>query len=116
MFVLYELTNVSIVVTRWFGGTNLLVVGLMRAYGGAAGRALDRAPRKTVVVTRRVAIEYPYECSGPIEGLLHEYGFEPLASEYGATVQIKLDVPERDVDAFQAELTERTAGRARVDS
>jgi putative IMPACT (imprinted ancient) family translation regulator len=35
--------NTAVVVTRYFGGTKLGIGGLVRAYGGATGDALDRA-------------------------------------------------------------------------
>ena len=62
----HGLTNVAVVVTRWFGGTKLGVGGLMRAYGGAAGQTLDRTPQRTVIVKRRITVEHPYECSGAV--------------------------------------------------
>jgi uncharacterized YigZ family protein len=36
-----DLVDTAVVVSRWFGGTKLGVGGLVRAYGGAAGEALD---------------------------------------------------------------------------
>ncbi len=41
------------VVVRWYGGTNLGVGGLVRAYGGALARALEGAP---VVRCERAAV------------------------------------------------------------
>ena len=40
------LHDVAAVVVRWYGGTNLGVGGLVRAYGGALARALDGAPTR----------------------------------------------------------------------
>ncbi len=110
----HELAGVAVVVTRWFGGTKLGVGGLMRAYGGAAGQTLDRAQRKTVIITRRVEVEHPYDCTGPIESVLAAHGLEAAGAEYGESVRFTLDVPVRDYDAFVRELVDRTAGRATV--
>ena len=66
----HDVVDVSVIVVRWFGGTKLGVGGLMRAYGGAAGRALDQAPIHTILVTSRVELHHPYECSGAIQGML----------------------------------------------
>ena len=110
----HNVTDTTVVVTRWFGGTKLGVGGLMRAYGGATGRTLDRAPLRTVVVTRRIAIELPYECTGPVEGILVARGLKTVTAEYGALVRIVVDVPERDVETFSRELLDRTAGRASI--
>lgn len=111
----HGLTNVAAVVTRWFGGTKLGVGGLMRAYGGAAGHALDRAERKILIIKRRLAIEHPYDCSGAVQGLLAAHGLEPASADYGATVRLVLDVPERELEEFITALRDRTAGRAEIE-
>lgn len=108
----HDLTNAAVVVTRWFGGTKLGVGGLMRAYGGAAGQTLDRARITTVVITRRVTLDHPYVCSGAVQGLLAAHDLTPVSARYDAEVTLVLDVPERDLDAFARELSDRTAGRA----
>lgn len=110
----HELTNVCCVVTRYFGGTKLGVGGLMRAYGGAAGKACDRAELVQVIITSQLQIEHPYALSGPVQGLLSAYSLEPLKATYGETVKFTLHVPIVHCDAFLTELRDRTADRARV--
>jgi uncharacterized YigZ family protein len=110
----HGLTNTAVVVTRWYGGVKLGVGGLMRAYGGATGQALDRVARRTVVVTRRVALEYPYDCSGAVEGFLAAHRLAPLSSDYGASVRLVFELPEREVESLARELRDRTADRARM--
>ena len=108
----HRLTDVVVVVTRWFGGTKLGVGGLMRAYGGAAGQALDRARRRTVVVTVPIEVRHPYECSGAVQGLLSLRGVATRSADYEETVRLVLDVPRRALDDFALELADRSAGRA----
>jgi uncharacterized YigZ family protein len=108
----HGVTNAAVVVTRWFGGTKLGVGGLVRAYGGAAGKTLDRAELVPLVVLRRVEVAYPYECSGAVDALLAARGLAPVESDYGASVRLVLEVPEEELDAFLRELSDRTAGRA----
>ena len=69
----HDLTDTVVVVTRYFGGTKLGVGGLVRAYGGAAGQALDRAEILITEITRTLHIEYPYECTGAVEALFARY-------------------------------------------
>lgn len=111
----HEMTGIVVVVTRFFGGTKLGVGGLVRAYGGAAGAALDRADVRVVPVTRTVVVEYPYDCSGEVQGLLAAAALAPVSSDYGESVRLVLRVPVASVDEFLGELAERTAGRARVE-
>jgi uncharacterized YigZ family protein len=110
-----ELADVVVVVTRWFGGTKLGVGGLVRAYGTAAGQALDLAPVLHVTLERRFRCSFPYECTGPVEGLLAEYGVEPGQSEYGVEVSHQLSIPLRLCAEFLREFTERTSGRGRAE-
>jgi uncharacterized YigZ family protein len=110
-----ELSNVAVVVVRWFGGTKLGVGGLVRAYGAAAAEALDGAPQETVVLRRSFTFRHPYELSGPIQGLMNEYQFAPLRAEYGEAVQFDLEIPLPLCERFQADFIERTAGRGEIE-
>jgi len=108
----HGLTQVVVVVTRWFGGTKLGVGGLVRAYGGAAGRALDRAPVVTVVVTRRLEVEFPYEATSGVQSWLAAGSLAPVTTAYGERVRMGFDVPESRWDEVRRELLDATAGRA----
>jgi len=111
----HELSDAVVVVTRWFGGTKLGVGGLMRAYGGAAGHALDRVERRVVVIRRELSITYPYECSGAVEGLLAAHRLTPTASEYTEHVRQELAIPVRELEAFLGELRDRCSGRVDIE-
>jgi uncharacterized YigZ family protein len=111
----HDLTGLIIVVSRWFGGTKLGVGGLMRAYGGTAGEAMDRCEIKEVRVQVARRLTYPYECSGPIEGLLKSCEVETTSADYGADVRLDVVLPKDRYAEFAVEVTERTAGRARLE-
>lgn len=110
----HRVTNTAVVVSRWFGGTKLGVGGLVRAYGGAAGKALDRTPLRPVVALRRLEIAHPWECAGAVQALVAARGLTVVASDYGESVRLALDVPERELAEVERELADRTAGRAAV--
>ena len=110
----HDLTQLVVVVTRWFGGTKLGVGGLMRAYGGAAGQALDRANLRTVVITKRLIVNHPYECSGAVSALFAARSIVPLSAAYDAEVCLELELPERDLETFTRELRDCTSARASV--
>ncbi|MEN8152373.1 MAG: YigZ family protein [Planctomycetota bacterium] len=107
-----DLTRTAVVVSRIFGGTKLGVGGLVRAYGGAAAEALERAGIVTCILTAAVTIEHAYEHSGPIQGLLHRRRLTPRDAEYGEKTRFVVDVPVDDVDGFLREVGDATAGRA----
>lgn len=109
-----ELVNVCVIVVRWFGGTKLGVGGLVRAYGQAAAEAMDGAPLEVVTLCRHFTFHHSYELSGPIQGLLNEFKYQPQDAAYGAEVQFDLQIPLARCEAFLAAFTERTAARGRV--
>jgi uncharacterized YigZ family protein len=111
----HGLTNTAVVVTRWYGGTKLGTGGLVRAYGGATGQALDRAERQRLVQMTRLRVEHPYECSGAVTGLLGAWRLEPLEADYGSAVRLVLEIPEERREELTRELTDRTAGRVAID-
>jgi uncharacterized YigZ family protein len=111
----HDVTELVVVVTRYFGGTKLGVGGLMRAYGGAAAAALERASIAQVIVTERVVVTHEYELSSPVQGVLARAGIVPVESEYGEEVKIVLEVPITRADAVVRDITEATAARARIE-
>ncbi|MDF1797754.1 MAG: YigZ family protein [Planctomycetota bacterium] len=110
----HGVTGLACVVTRWFGGTKLGVGGLIRAYGGAAGQALDRAELREVRVRRHLVLEFPYEASGAIDSVARACEAEAAHADYGEGVRTTFVVPLDRLEEFEREVVERTAGRARV--
>lgn len=106
-----DLVHVIVVVTRYFGGTKLGTGGLIRAYGAAAAAVLEDSEIVETIVKRRLALTFDYELSGTIKGILSAHDLTPTSSDYGATVHIEVALPVEDVEAFVADVTERTAGR-----
>ena len=88
------LTDVLATVVRYFGGTKLGVGGLVRAYGGAAGAVLDRGEKRVVVLTERVRVEHPYDCSRAVDAVLAAHKLEPVDRAYEETVRLELEVPQ----------------------
>ena len=107
-------TDTVVVVTRYFGGTKLGVGGLVRAYGGAAAEALQRAERVNVEITVTAELTFPYECTAAVESWLHSSCVVPSASSYEDTVCLRVELPVTQSDTLLAELRERTGGRVRV--
>jgi uncharacterized YigZ family protein len=108
-------TNLIVVVTRYFGGTKLGVGGLVRAYGGACREALNVAEIIEVRLTRRVSVEFDYALSSAVQAVVAAVGFEPVKSNYGERVTIGFDVPEGQVESFVSELRERCAGQIAIE-
>lgn len=108
------LSDVAVIVTRYFGGTKLGTGGLGRAYGAAADLALERIPVRTVVQGRRVLLTYSYADTGAVARLVESNGATRLEERYGDVAELEVALPAVRVEALRAEIEEATAGRAEL--
>lgn len=103
------LTDVIVVVTRYFGGILLGAGGLVRAYAHAAKLAVDAAQRKVMSPAVLVEMQMDYNQYGRINNVLSKYTAIVQDTAFTDMVTMRILFIERDVDAFRSELTEMTA-------
>ena len=103
------LTDVIVVVTRYFGGILLGAGGLVRAYAHAAKLAVDAAQRKVMSPAVLVEMQMDYNQYGRINNVLSKYTAIVQDTTFTDMVTMRILFIERDVDAFRSELTEMTA-------
>ncbi len=106
-----SLSDVAVVVTRYYGGTKLGTGGLVRAYGRCAAETLERVELLRSRTTTEALLRFDYELAGVIKGVLAAHGLTAGEVDYGARVEMRVAVPDEEVARFTAELRERTAGR-----
>ena len=68
----FSLTNVLVIVVRYFGGTKLGVSGLINAYKTSTKNALEEATKVTRKVTKDVTLKFPYQSTNEVMKLLAE--------------------------------------------
>jgi len=107
-----ELTDVVVVVTRYFGGTLLGAGGLVRAYGAAAAQALDAMRVDTRSLMVPVEVELDYAVAEQAKLRVEQHGWKVLAAEYAAQVSLRLGVPAAQVTDLEALLADVSAGHA----
>lgn len=106
------LTNVAVVVTRYFGGTLLGTGGLVRAYTQAVQEGLAACKTATMRYGVSIRIETDYTDLGKIQHLLGNKEIPIVSSEYTDKVVLVVQLPKEDADGLIKELTEATAARA----
>lgn len=88
-----EIGNVGAVVSRYFGGTKLGVGGLMRAYRGAVGAALQSAELNPFVPLVRVEIRCDFAGESRLRYLAGRHGGACGNADYSDRVRIGLELP-----------------------
>jgi uncharacterized YigZ family protein len=106
-----RLTDVVVVVTRYYGGTKLGKGGLVRAYAEAAAAVLDSATVIEVAITRPLAIRFDYQLTGAVMAALAAYRLAPAEASYGEETTLLLAVPDDEVDDLRRRLLDATTGR-----
>ncbi|QQS50609.1 MAG: YigZ family protein [Bacteroidota bacterium] len=91
-FISRNLSDLMVVVVRYFGGTLLGTGGLINAYKMATSECLDAAEIVPRFVKRTFRVEFPYELSGPVLKLVKEEGIEIIRQDFSQICQLTLNV------------------------
>jgi uncharacterized YigZ family protein len=96
-----QVTNVVIVVTRYFGGKKLGVRGLIDAYGGVAKDAIKAAGIVTRIVTKTFQLECDYPVLNSVMYHLNKYEAKIVESEYRERIKLLISVRARTYEEFK---------------
>lgn len=112
MLMRREMRYVAAVVTRYYGGVKLGAGGLIRAYGGVVGEALDELGTITRQRFRLATITVGHQRAGRLENDLRATGLAVREVRYAEAVIIEIGLPDSDVESFRSWLADATAGEA----
>lgn len=106
--------QVMVVVTRWYGGTNLGAGGLVRAYGGVAAECLRRAARRPLIVMGRLALACDFGDVAEVHAAIAGFGASKENERFEADgVHFALSLPADRIEALKARLRDATRDRVR---
>lgn len=106
-----QLHNVAAVVTRYFGGIKLGAGGLIRAYAGTVADGVADIGRVELVVQHEVLIEVAYSQFESLKYWLEQNSYQILDTEYGSTVTLTVGVEATNIEKFENDVTNETAGQ-----
>lgn len=110
-----EVSNVVVVVTRFFGGVKLGVGGLIRAYRQTATEGLAAAGSIEVPILREILISgLGYNVLGTVLHELESCKATVKAVEHGQLVAVRAAIFPRTVDSIRARVTDLTRGQGEV--
>ena len=109
-----EIRNVVAVVTRYYGGTNLGVGGLARAYARGVKEAVAEAGVVEERPHRRLSVATDYDDSGTVRGILESADVE-FEADYDERVSFSVRVPVDGVSQLEERLNDATSGRVEIE-
>lgn len=104
------LTDVAVVVTRYFGGVLLGAGGLLRAYTQGAKCAVDAGKILQMTPAVRTELDIGYDFYGKLTYILPNYDIVTEDSDFGAGIRLQMLIKADRLDAFSAVLQELSGG------
>ncbi len=108
------LSNLIVVVTRYFGGILLGTGGLVHAYSKSAKLGVEAAKPIVMKLCREVLIECDYQVFGRIQPWILGQGFKIGDINYADNVAFSVFVPVGAVKKFNDELIDITNGKIKI--
>ncbi len=108
------LTDVCVVVTRYFGGILLGGGGLVRAYSHACKLTVDAAVKMEMYECFEVTLQFDYSLYGKIGYSLPEFEIKMLNDEFSDNVTLKLLVKADKYNKLKEKLNDITNGKISI--
>ncbi|MEM1359667.1 MAG: YigZ family protein [Bacteroidota bacterium] len=105
-----ELSDIIIVVSRYFGGTKLGTSGLINAYRAAAIAAIATVEVGVQPLTTSVTLHFGYGLMGPVMSALSKLGLEMAEQDFGDSAVVRMSLPQSTVDSSVRALKAAIAG------
>lgn len=109
-----ELTNVLVIVSRYFGGTKLGVGGLRRAMSEAADLCLSNAQIIEILITEKMKLEFDYTFMNAVMNLVEAEKIKLAGINSDEKCKLTLDVRLSKIEKLKTELISLTNGSIRI--
>jgi uncharacterized YigZ family protein len=94
----FNVTNILIVVVRYFGGTLLGVSGLINAYRNAAADALGNAEIKQRIIEREVILDFTYNELADVMNIIKQENLTVIQTRFEEKCNLIFSVRKSDYE------------------
>jgi uncharacterized YigZ family protein len=101
-----DLTNILVVVVRYFGGTLLGVNGLINAYRSAAAEAIKLAGISEQFIQYEYEVQFGMEDMSPVMRILKELEVKIISNTYDENNRIVFHIKKQHTDALTEKMTQ----------
>jgi len=93
-----DITNVLIVVVRYFGGTKLGVRGLINAYKAAAADAIENNTKIEMLIREIYQLQFDYPLMNEVMKVLKDFDLNQLSHEFALSCKLTFEVRRSKAD------------------
>ncbi len=104
------LTDVLVVVVRYFGGVKLGTSGLIQAYRAAAAAAIGNSRVVSRLVEEVVTFEFPYVLLNDVMRIVKDMGPRIVSQEYGESYRMGLSIRASQAGELRGRLEKARRG------
>lgn len=97
-----ELTDILIIVVRYYGGVNLGTSGLIVAYRTAAAEAIANAEIVSQFVEEEVVFDFPYIMMNDVMKIIKDMSPRIISQTYDNTCELKLSIRKSEAPMLKA--------------
>lgn len=97
-----ELTDILIIVVRYYGGVNLGTSGLIVAYRTAAAEAIANAEIVSQFVEEEVVFDFPYIMMNDVMKIIKDMSPRIIRQTYDNTCEMKLSIRKSEAPMLKA--------------
>ncbi len=95
-----ELSDILVVVVRYFGGIKLGIPGLIRAYKTASADAIANSEIIEKIATKRFCLRFGYLSMNDVMKITKDLSLSPLHQDFGTECRMEMNVRLSLVDTF----------------
>lgn len=99
-----ELTDILVVVIRYYGGVNLGTGGLVVAYRTAAAAAIDNSEVEIRQVEEEVSYSFPYVMMNDVMRIIKEMSPHIVSQTYDNTCELRLSIRKSEAEQLRKRL------------
>lgn len=94
----FELTNVIVIVVRYFGGTKLGTSGLINAYKLSAAEALENAIIEERLIEDIYSLDFDYHLMSDVMNAVKKLNLDVIKQDFGNQGHIELAIRQSEVE------------------
>ncbi len=110
-----SLSNILVVVTRYFGGTKLGTGGLVRAYSDAAAGALEMSGTIERFICDSHSFEFDFTNYDRFQKMITTLGAQMIESDFSDRVKVVTSIRKSLSAKLEAQYVEITKGRGKIE-
>ena len=108
------ITNVIVLIVRYFGGTLLGTGGLVKAYGDSTKLVLDGIATEELVEKVRFSLTIGYEMYENVKRILGTLNADSVTEDFATEISLSGQIPLSEKDNLSSRISDLSNGRRSV--